>query len=95
MDTYRFINEDLEHITDKDFLGLLYYQFGHGQEPGSGYTDYEVARMNIMIELTTILRNVLDKSPLLKRALYLAELEDKCLGLDMVEPLEPKLSKAC
>lgn len=90
---YRFINEELEDMTDDEFLALLYSQFGYGME--YGFTVYEIARMNILLELTKLLRREVDKSPILKRALYLAEVEEKCLSLDMAEPLEPKLAQAC
>lgn len=88
-----FFNEELEQMTDDEFMRTLIYQFGgHYNRPMSGVTAYESIRMAIMYELTETLRDVQHMNPLLKRALYLAELEDRCLSLDRSEPLEPKTS---
>lgn len=82
----------LEDMTYPDLLGLLYEQFGDNYEASEGYTMYEICRMNLLQELTTLLEEHRHNSDhIRKRCLYLARLEQLCLSIDMAEPLEPKM----
>ena len=87
-----YLNGDIEVMSNSDVLQELYSRYSRDYEADSGYSLYEWSRLSLKAEQTDILRQFAKLNRDLDKLLRLIELEQRCVGIDMITPLKPTLS---